>query len=232
LEVHHKPKPWHGWREFLKEYGIIVLGVLTALGAEQLVETLHWRHKVDQADGALRRELEENVGFASVQQSMNACSKRYADILEAAVIKNRPDVIEALHKWGMPLSGRPWHLDTWTAALDAQIPDRLPPETVQAYSLAFHLVSSESSQQYELIDLYGQSWTGRFGHLDNPVVATELIRFVDQIRVNETRRFNITRSLLTAAQDRLNVKAPSDALAQAQKEASECEAMLNAIPKF
>jgi len=30
----HKPKPWHGWREFLKEYGIIVLGVLTALGLE------------------------------------------------------------------------------------------------------------------------------------------------------------------------------------------------------
>ena len=28
----HKPKPWHGFREFLKEYAIIVVGVLTALG--------------------------------------------------------------------------------------------------------------------------------------------------------------------------------------------------------
>jgi len=27
----HKPKPWHGLREFLKEYLIIVIGVLTAL---------------------------------------------------------------------------------------------------------------------------------------------------------------------------------------------------------
>jgi hypothetical protein len=27
----HKPKPWHGVREFLKEYVIIVVGVLTAL---------------------------------------------------------------------------------------------------------------------------------------------------------------------------------------------------------
>ena len=26
----HKPKPWHGMREFLKEYVIIVVGVLTA----------------------------------------------------------------------------------------------------------------------------------------------------------------------------------------------------------
>lgn len=32
----HLPKPLHGWREFLAEVGIIVLGVLIALGAEQL----------------------------------------------------------------------------------------------------------------------------------------------------------------------------------------------------
>jgi hypothetical protein len=34
----HKPKSWTGWREFLKEYLIIVVGVLTALGGEQMVE--------------------------------------------------------------------------------------------------------------------------------------------------------------------------------------------------
>ena len=31
------PKPLHGWREFAGEVGIIVLGVLIALGLEQLV---------------------------------------------------------------------------------------------------------------------------------------------------------------------------------------------------
>ena len=39
----HLPKPLHGWREFAGEVGIIVLGVLIALGAEQLVEAAHWR---------------------------------------------------------------------------------------------------------------------------------------------------------------------------------------------
>jgi hypothetical protein len=34
----HKPKPWHGLREFLKEYAIIVVGVLTALAGEQAVD--------------------------------------------------------------------------------------------------------------------------------------------------------------------------------------------------
>jgi hypothetical protein len=54
----HKPKPWHGLREFLKEYAIIVVGVLTALGAEQAVEWLHWRHVVQEQRVALKDEVE------------------------------------------------------------------------------------------------------------------------------------------------------------------------------
>ena len=37
MEV-HKPKPWRGAREFAKEIGTILIGVLLALGAEQGVE--------------------------------------------------------------------------------------------------------------------------------------------------------------------------------------------------
>ena len=33
----HKPKPWHGVREFLKEIGTIVIGVLIALGEFKVV---------------------------------------------------------------------------------------------------------------------------------------------------------------------------------------------------
>jgi hypothetical protein len=34
----HLPKPLHGWREFVGEVGIIVIGVPIALAAEQVVE--------------------------------------------------------------------------------------------------------------------------------------------------------------------------------------------------
>src|ERR1700760_3248000 len=53
----HKPKPWHGLREFLKEYAIIVVGVLTALAAEQTAEWLHRRAEVREAREALRAEI-------------------------------------------------------------------------------------------------------------------------------------------------------------------------------
>ena len=35
----HLPKPLHGWREFAGEVGIIVVGVLIALAAEQVVKS-------------------------------------------------------------------------------------------------------------------------------------------------------------------------------------------------
>jgi hypothetical protein len=60
----HKPKPWHGVREFLKEYVIIVVGVLTALGAEQTAEWLHWRHVTEIAEHSLRADVSENLDHA------------------------------------------------------------------------------------------------------------------------------------------------------------------------
>jgi len=49
----HVPKPLHGWREFAGEVRIIVLGVLIALGAEQRVESLHWRAEVRDAKSVI-----------------------------------------------------------------------------------------------------------------------------------------------------------------------------------
>ena len=43
------PKPMHGWRVFAGEVGIIVIGVLIALGAEQVVQAGHQQQEAKQA---------------------------------------------------------------------------------------------------------------------------------------------------------------------------------------
>jgi hypothetical protein len=53
----HLPKPLHGWREFVGEVAIIVLGVLIALGAEQVVEWFHWHESVAAVPSAMHQEL-------------------------------------------------------------------------------------------------------------------------------------------------------------------------------
>ena len=57
----HLPKPLHGWREFTGEVGIIVIGVLIALGAEQLVEDWRWHQQVEQSSRAFKDELLTNA---------------------------------------------------------------------------------------------------------------------------------------------------------------------------
>ncbi|HET6587839.1 MAG TPA: hypothetical protein VFG67_08740 [Oleiagrimonas sp.] len=57
----------HGWRGFLLEIAIVVIGVLIALWTGQLAETWNWRHKVDVAEGQLQRESAPNF-FVSAEQ--------------------------------------------------------------------------------------------------------------------------------------------------------------------
>jgi hypothetical protein len=56
----HRPKPWHGLRELLKEIGTIVVGVLIAIGAEQTVEALHHQAQAREMAEKLRAESGEN----------------------------------------------------------------------------------------------------------------------------------------------------------------------------
>ena len=79
----HLPKPLHGWREFVGEVGIIVVGVMIALGAEQVVETLHWREEVGTFRTAVRREIGHNLGGYVFRAREDRCVKRRLDELAA-----------------------------------------------------------------------------------------------------------------------------------------------------
>jgi hypothetical protein len=79
----HLPKVPHSWREFLKEYAIIVLGVLTALGLEQMVESAHERHLAREAEEAIQQELQENIDRAAYRLGQQGCIEKRLDDIEA-----------------------------------------------------------------------------------------------------------------------------------------------------
>lgn len=70
----HLPKPIHGWRGFAGEVGIIVVGVLIALGAEQIVETIHWREQTRATREALYSDAVDNLGAAKFRQEHSLVS--------------------------------------------------------------------------------------------------------------------------------------------------------------
>jgi hypothetical protein len=86
----HKPKPWHGVREFLKEYVIIVVGVLTALGAEQAVEWRRVHGEVGEARAALHTEMRGGVRVYVTELREDGCWLRGLTAVEAWARGTRP----------------------------------------------------------------------------------------------------------------------------------------------
>src|SRR5882757_6877171 len=77
----HKPKSIRNWREFLKEYAIIVLGVLTALSLEQVVENWREHRQYLESRDAMRAELASNIAGFVYRPTISACAgRRIAEI--------------------------------------------------------------------------------------------------------------------------------------------------------
>ena len=76
------PKPLHGWREFVGEVGIIVLGVLIALAAQQVVETMQTRQRIKETRAALDAELSRNLAAFEWRVSQRPCLRLRVDELD------------------------------------------------------------------------------------------------------------------------------------------------------
>lgn len=79
----HLPKPLHGWRQFAGEVGIIVLGVLIALGAQQLAENIHQRSEAASARRAVRSELETNMSRLASRAALKHCVELRMEEIQA-----------------------------------------------------------------------------------------------------------------------------------------------------
>jgi hypothetical protein len=79
----HLPKPLHGWREFAGEVGIIVVGVLIALAAEQVVEEIRWRGETSAARDALLSDARNNIDAANFRAKQQPCVERRLDEIAA-----------------------------------------------------------------------------------------------------------------------------------------------------
>jgi hypothetical protein len=79
----HLPKPLHGWREFAGEVGVIVLGVLIALGSQQLAENVQQRLEARDARAAVRGELEINMSGLASRAAQKHCVEHRMDEIQA-----------------------------------------------------------------------------------------------------------------------------------------------------
>jgi len=75
------PTPLKGWRVFAGEVGTIVLGVLLALGAQEMAQALHWRKEVRETRNALDAELSRDLAVFEFRYRQRGCvSQRVSEL--------------------------------------------------------------------------------------------------------------------------------------------------------
>jgi len=78
-------RPVHGWRVFAGEVGVIVLGVLVALGAQQVAEALNQRSEAAETRAALTNEIRDSLGTLELRKAAQPCIDRRLEELRGLV---------------------------------------------------------------------------------------------------------------------------------------------------
>ncbi len=79
------PTPLGGWRVFLGEVGVIVLGVLIALAAQQAAQSVNERREAAQTRATLTSEIEETLAFLELRKAAQPCVDRRLTEVRALV---------------------------------------------------------------------------------------------------------------------------------------------------
>ena len=78
-------RPLEGWRAFAGEVGVVVLGVLLALGAQQVVETLNERSEAAETRATLTGEIQESLAVLELRKAAQPCIDNRLKELRAIV---------------------------------------------------------------------------------------------------------------------------------------------------
>jgi len=149
-----KRRLFSDWRDFGREYAIIVLGVLTALLAQSAVEEISWRQKVRAAISDMDQEMGTGNGPQSyVRLAIHQClADRLRRIRGLAETGDRAGVSSAIETIQLPV--RNYNSSARDAANSADITAHMPADRKYDYRILYALTPEmDALHRKELEDL-------------------------------------------------------------------------------
>lgn len=182
----HLPKPLHGWREFAGEVGIIVLGVLIALGAEQFAQSLQWRRDVRDFRAAVDTEIEFDLAAGEYRVRQGPClERRLLELEHWSAAQHANQAAPLLRDIGYPKRVSPG-TSVWDSR-GADLIAHVPIQARLAYSDFYDLLGN----QWDLLQGERQTWLSLngFNHATK-LSSGDLIRLDELIfRAKTLNRF-------------------------------------------
>jgi hypothetical protein len=158
------PKPLHGWREFAGEVGIIVVGVLIALAAEQVVDSVRGAAQVGEFRQAADDELAYDLGSYKQRLMLSPCVRARLAELEYAITSDRagrPVRLQGLSRWPVSFSLR---TSVW-AGRTGDVAARIPLRTRLAYAAIYDDLANYDVHRVD--ERTGWQELGQFDGADN-----------------------------------------------------------------
>jgi hypothetical protein len=120
--------PHKGWRAFAGEVGVIVLGVLVALGIGEIAEAVRWHNRVQAARASFNAEFARNARYFNERGALQPCLERrleeLGDLIRTA---QETDHLPAVRRIGRP-SVRPITTSAWDTTVGNGVTLRMRPE--------------------------------------------------------------------------------------------------------
>jgi hypothetical protein len=204
VDIHYKRRVVEGWREFLKEVGIIVLGVLIALGAEQTAVALHEASKAARAEALVRDEFALNVAFARERLTTTPCMLSRLDELRRVLLKTSdrtalPDLGEIGE-----VPERPFEWEAWKSMVSAGLVDHLTDQQRWSYQHVYLNGGAndvlQQGEQRDWATLYSLSGASRLIDIST---REQLLQVIEQAR-------NIARFMKVVSQHIVDFARPLD----------------------
>jgi hypothetical protein len=148
----HLPKPLHGWRAFVGEVGIIVIGVLIALGADAAIEDWRWKAQVAAGRDALREDYITIIANARERESEDGCLR--ARLIQLRnLLDTNGERLPAIGHIGSPPS-RPWYPHSWDSLVASNVSTHMPRDDM----LFFAGIATQARSAEDVIDHEMQDW--------------------------------------------------------------------------
>jgi hypothetical protein len=198
------PPPVHKPRSLAAEVGIIVLGVLIALAAQQAADLFRWRQDVGEMRRALAGELTADANVLRWSQRQNACNLAHLDALGAWARGEIPDNPNNRFRGpGLPGLG----MSVWEVAKTGQVAAHMPLKDRLAYANIYDGMANEQA----LVATQRDVWRGLTSYADKPNLDPEeargLLEQVSQAR-NIIRVWDLNATDLFSRLGKLGLEAP------------------------
>jgi len=167
------PKPLHGWRDFVGEVGIIVLGVLIALGAQQVVETMQTHQRIKETRAALDAELSRNVAAFEWRVSQRRCLRSRVDELDRWATAMAAGEVVALKKEITPPRYFALNKTVWQASENDA--GQMPVETKLNYASIYAALGTLDENVWRDEQ---QAWDSISGYEHNKALTREELHVV------------------------------------------------------